>query len=301
MALITNHWSLDGIITLIILIIIVYFYMTRNFKYWQKRGVLEITPIPFMGNFTECLILKKSPGYFLKNIYDQAKGHPYIGFYIFDKPFLLLRDHELIKNILMKDFNTFFDRYASADPSDRIGYATLFSIKNPAWKIIRMKLTPFFTSGKLKKMFGLMLECTKNLEDYLDSLKLKGEGKVIDVKDLSAKLTMNVINSTAYGLDTNPFKDPNFYKYGRMIFNNSYIRSWEILALFFLPNVVRRTRFKLFGKETTIFLRKIFWETITKRMESDTKRNDLIDILVELKKNSSNEDIEGFSKQNSYK
>ncbi|XP_036147957.1 cytochrome P450 6k1 [Monomorium pharaonis] len=296
MALITNYWSLDGIIILTILFIIVYLYMTRNFKYWEKRGVLQIKPTPFVGNFMECLLLKKAPSYYLKELYDQAKSEAYLGFYIFDKPFLLLRDSEIIKSVMIKDFNTFFDRYASADPNDRIGYANLFGIKNPAWKIVRTKLTPFFTSGRLKKMFGLMLECGKHLDEYLNSLKLDGKGLIIDVKDICSKLTMDIISSTAFGLDVNAFKDPNvdFRQYGKMIFQTNYIRGWEILGFFFLPSLVRVFKLTMFGKETTKYLRKLFWETMTRRINSGERRYDLIDILIELRKNNSDEEIENF-------
>ncbi|KYN13096.1 Cytochrome P450 6k1 [Trachymyrmex cornetzi] len=288
----TDCWALDGIIILTILIITAYLYMTRNFKYWKKRGVLEITPTPFVGNFMECLLLRKAPAYF----YDRAKGEPYVGFYILDKPILLLRDHEIIKSILIKDFNIFCDRYATGNPKDRIGNSSLFLINNPTWKILRAKLSPFFTSGKLKKMFGLMLECGNHLNEYLDSLKLDGKGQIIEAKDISSKLTMDVISSTAYGLDVNTFKDPNldFRKYGRKMFMNNYPRALEILTMFFLPDIARIARLKLFGTETTAFLRKLFWETMTRRMESDEKRHDLIDILIELKKNSHDDKIEGF-------
>jgi len=78
---------------------------------------------------------------------------------------------------LIKDFNSFFNRYGCADPNDCIGYASLFFIKNPAWKIATTKLTPFFTSGKLKKMFGLMLKCGKHLDEYLNSLKLDSKSE----------------------------------------------------------------------------------------------------------------------------
>ncbi|XP_011866375.1 PREDICTED: cytochrome P450 6k1-like [Vollenhovia emeryi] len=296
MAIITDYWGLDGIIIFATLIIIAYLYMTRNFKYWEKQGVMEITPTPFVGNFMECLLLKKPPAYFLKELYERAKDEPYIGFYVFDKPYLLLRDREIIQNVMIKDFNIFFNRYASSDPNDRIGSANLFFIKNPAWKIIRTKLTPFFTTNKLKKMFDLMLECGKHLDDYIDSLKLDGMGQIIDVKDISSKLTMDIISSTAYGLDVNCFKDPtsDFRNYGKKIFKNNYRRGWEWLAMFFLPELARITKVKLFGEETTEYLRKIFWETINRRMESGEKRYDLIDILIELKKNNSNEEIEGF-------
>lgn len=112
MALIKDPWGLNAITIPIVLIIIVYLYMTRNFKYWEKRGVLEVSPTAFVGNFMECLLLKKPPSYFLKELYERAKDELCIGFYIFDKPFLLLRDRELIKNVLIRDFNIFSDRYA---------------------------------------------------------------------------------------------------------------------------------------------------------------------------------------------
>jgi len=175
MAFITAYWSLDGIIVLTTIITtIFYFYMTRNFEYWKKQGILEVAPpTPFFGNFADCLCFKKAPAYFLKEYYD--KGLPYVGFYILDQPALLICEQELVKNILVKDFNYFADRYATADPKDRLNYANLFFIKNPDWKILRAKLTPFFTSGRIKKMFYLMLQCGKYLDKYFDSPEFEGK------------------------------------------------------------------------------------------------------------------------------
>jgi len=85
--------------------------MTHKFNYWKKRNVLHALPIYVLGNFKDSLLLKRSSGYFLKDFYDQGKRMPYIGFYILDKSSLLVRDVELIKNILIKDFDYFIDRY----------------------------------------------------------------------------------------------------------------------------------------------------------------------------------------------
>lgn len=175
MAVLTAYWCLDGIIILASLIIAAYFYMTRKFNYWRNRGVLEVPPSPFVGNFGSCLLLKESPQNFLKHLYEQAKGQPCLGFYILDKPALLICDHKLLQTIFIKDFNYFYDRYGLADQNDRVGYPNLFFLKNPAWKIVRTKLTPFFTSGKIKNMFGLMVECGKNLDEYLATLGLEGK------------------------------------------------------------------------------------------------------------------------------
>jgi len=296
MALITAYWSLDGIIILTSLIIIAYLYMTRKFNYWKKRGILEVPPTPFFGNFMECMFLKKSPGHFLKELYDQTKGLPYIGFYIVDKPVLLVCDRELIKNILVKDFSYFIDRYSSPEENDRLSYANIFFLKNPAWKILRTKLTPFFTTGKLKKMFELMKVCSKNLNTYLESLKLEDKGIEMEIKDLTAKYGTDIIGTTAYGLNVNSLNNPDdeFRKHGKKIFDFNIIRGFEMLSIFFLPNIVRMASMKFFGKEATVFLRKVLWDTITLRMESGEKRNDLIDILVEQNKTYGDQDLGGF-------
>ncbi|XP_011878637.1 PREDICTED: cytochrome P450 6k1-like [Vollenhovia emeryi] len=304
MALITAYWGLDGIIFLTTLIIAAYLYMTRKFNHWKKRGVLEaLPPTPFLGNFTDCLLLKKSPGNFLQELYIQGKGSPYIGFYICDKPALLVRDRELVKNILIKDFNYFTDRYAAADTiNDRLGATNLFFLKNPAWKTLRTKLTPFFTSGKMKKIFELMLKCGNDLDTYLESLKLGDQGKEMDIKELTAKFTTDIIGTAAYGLNVNSLNNPDaeFRRHGKLIFYFNFIRALEFLAMFFLPNIISITGIKTFGKESSNFLRKVFWETITQRIKSGEKRNDLIDILIELRNTYGDQDIEGFSKHRIY-
>lgn len=122
--------------------------------------------------------------------------------------------------------------------------------------------------------------------------------KEIDMKDLCAKFTTDVIGSTAYGLNVNSLNNPNaeFRKYGKMIFDYGYIRGFEMLASFFFPNLARWTNLKTFGKDSSDFLREVFWKTMNQRMESGERRNDLIDILIDLKKTYSQQNIEGFGK-----
>lgn len=69
---------------------------------------------------------------------------------------------------------------------------------------------------------------------------LASEEEMIEVRELTAKFTTDVIGSTAYGLDVNSFKDPNaeFRKYGKMIFQYDTIRGLEMLAIFFLPTII---------------------------------------------------------------
>ncbi|KAK2585575.1 hypothetical protein KPH14_010209 [Odynerus spinipes] len=296
MALITASWSLDVTLILLSFAITAYLYMTRRFKYWEKRGVMEIPPVPFLGNFSDCFFMRKCPGEFIKDLYDNSKGLPYMGFYIFDKPSLLVRDPQLIKHVLVKDFSFFADKYSTTDVKDRLGCTNLFMIKNPAWKVLRSKLTPIFTSGKLKKMFELMLDVGEDLQTHLESLSLEGKGKTVDVKDICAKFTTDLIGTTAYGLKVNCLNNPNaeFRECGKKIFDFTMRRGFEILTMFFMPSLIKIVRPSFFGKESGDFLRRVFWDTADFRMKSEIKRGDLIDVLIELKKNHENEDLGGF-------
>ncbi|XP_012288296.2 uncharacterized protein LOC105704030 [Orussus abietinus] len=294
MAVISSYWGLDGIILLLAAIAAAYLYMTRKFNYWRKRGVLEVPPSPFLGNYSDCIFMKKSPGEFLKDLYDRGEGADCVGFYIFDKPFLLIRDPGLIKNILVKDFNYFIDRYAAAREDDRLGAANLFILKSPAWKTVRSKLSPIFTSGKLKKMFDLMTDISEDLQTYLESCNLEGNGQVLEMKEVCAKFTTDMIATTAFGLRVNSLNNPEaeFRKWGRQMFHFTILRGLELTTLFFAPKLAGPLRLSFFPKKTEKFLRSSLWGTINERIKSGNKRNDLIDLLIELK--NSKQEIEGF-------
>lgn len=178
MALLTAYWGLDGFLIFLSLMVVVYMYVTRNFKYWLKKGVMEIQPTPFLGNFGDCLTFRISAAEFIKKLYDVSSGLKYLGFYVFDTPFLLLRDPAIIKNVLIKDFKYFTDRYVAASEDDALGTANLFILKNPHWRNLRMKLTPVFSSGKIKKMFHLMTAVTEDLDTHLEALGLHGECEI---------------------------------------------------------------------------------------------------------------------------
>lgn len=46
----------------------------------------------------------------LVDIYNDAKGQKFVGAYMVARPVIVVRDMELAKNMLIKDFNSFRDR-----------------------------------------------------------------------------------------------------------------------------------------------------------------------------------------------
>jgi cytochrome P450 len=112
----------------------------------------------------------------LQQIYEQHSDKKYVGIFSFDKPILLIRDLELIKNILVKDFQYFTDHITSFNEKlDPLCSKVLYVIKGQRWRHWRTNLTPVFTSGKMKMMFYLVDACGKELADCLDKASYMGK------------------------------------------------------------------------------------------------------------------------------
>jgi hypothetical protein len=153
-----------------------YFYVTRNFKFWQKLGVPYVKPTPFFGNLKECVLLTTNIGQQLQRIYNEHSDKPYVGIFSFDKPSLLICDVELVKNILVRDFQNFMDRTFSVEERfDPLFGKVLSLLKGQLWRHLRTKLTPVFTSRKMKMMFYLVDTCGKELADCLEKSSAGGK------------------------------------------------------------------------------------------------------------------------------
>lgn len=88
-------------------ILALYYYFTSTFDFWNSRGVPGPRPIPFFGNFKDIILSKKPMNEYLTNLYNTYKDEPMIGIFVKRQPILILRDLDLIKNVLIRDFTVF--------------------------------------------------------------------------------------------------------------------------------------------------------------------------------------------------
>jgi len=94
-----------------------------------------------------------------------------------DKPTFLVRDLELVKSILVKDFQNFMGRVFSMEERlDPPFSNSLVLLKGQIWRHLRTNLTPVFTSSIMKLMFCLVDTCGKELADYVQ--KTTADGKL---------------------------------------------------------------------------------------------------------------------------
>lgn len=108
------------------------------------------------------------------------KEHRAFGIYVFFKPNLIITDPDLIRMVLTKEFKNFHDRGVFCNEKIDPLTGNLFALPGKKWRNLRIKLTPTFTSGKIKQMFTIMKMCgdefMKNLENVAqteDSIEIK--------------------------------------------------------------------------------------------------------------------------------
>jgi len=168
MALITEYWALDIIIHLLLTIatifVSVYAFYKYKFSYWGRKNVPHTKPtIPF-GDLRDTNVRRSFGGTF-KHIYESYPNDKVTGLWMLFRPTVLIRDAKLIKNVLVKDFEYFHDRGFHFEKCEEPLLHHLFALNGKEWRNLRVKLSPTFTSGKMKMMFPLMADCGKLLQE----------------------------------------------------------------------------------------------------------------------------------------
>lgn len=280
-------------IALASLFALVYYYITKNYNYWEKKGVVYVKPkFPF-GTFQEQFLGQKDAGSISQKFYTdhKQKGLRYFGTFTVRQATLDLIDLDLCKQVLTKDFGHFVSRDMSPVSHEYIT-KHLFALGGQEWREMRVKLTPTFSSGKLKKMFGLMEKCADQLQNHIEEVVLD-QGEFL-AKDLFARFTIDIIASCAFGLDVNSIEDGDheFYKMGQLIFTPDLMSIVKNNVVMSFPAISRLLRISVFDHKVTEMLTSIVRDTEVYRKNNNVVRNDFIDLLLKVKENQYLEDHE---------
>lgn len=278
-----------------------YHHITKNHDYWARRGVPHRKGVFPFGSMKDLVLARVSLGDAYDEVYKEFQGERYCGVYVIHRPVLVIRDPELIKQIMVAEFTHFVDRDPFPANSREYLNHHLFLVEGDIWRNMRHKLTPAFTSGKMKNMFLLMLKCSDNLGDYLE--KTTETKKTINVKELLAKFTMDIIASCAFGTEINSLRDENveFYKTGTSIFEPSILFFAKSLFMSLFPSAAEAMNVQNNKKKPKEMFTEMIRSSVEYREQNNISRNDFLDLLIKLKNNKSildgTEEENGFSNQ----
>lgn len=198
--------------------LLIYVWFKYKFSYWARRGVPGPKPeFPF-GNVRDVIKRKKQFFQPFCDAYFQYKRLPYVGLYTFHAPVLCINDPDLAKLILIKDFDYFQSHGTFSSPSvgDPLG-GHLFNIHGRDWRVLRTRLSPAFSPGKLKSFFPFVEKIATQAVEY--SNKQYAAGNTINFTEFYAKYAMEIIGSVGFGVENDGFvKETEFYQRGNEYF-----------------------------------------------------------------------------------
>ncbi|XP_055325951.1 probable cytochrome P450 6d5 [Sitodiplosis mosellana] len=283
MALISDSWMFDISIVLVGVITLLCLYFKRTYSYWDRKRFKSVPGVNYLfGNFTGTFLGKEHIIESLDAIY-KCINEPFVGFYTILRPLLLIRDPELIRSILMTDFWNFTDRGVHCNEDYDPLSANVQALPGPKWKIIRGKLTPAFTPGKLKAMFSTLLDCGLTLQNYLD--KFADTGEMLDVCELSPGHAINIIASVGFGIDADAINNPNdgFRKCGMKFFEASLSNLIRTFMTFIAPKYLRVLRIKSVCTQVETFIKTAVKQNLEYRERNNVVRKDFFQLMIQLR------------------
>lgn len=197
-------------------------------------------------------------------------------------PAITLCDPELIKDVLVKNFDHFTDHQSFIDENtDPIFGRNIVSLKGERWREMRNTLSPSFTASKMKFMFNLVSKCAQTFVDYFKNHS--DEAELFEGKEIFTKFTNDVIASVAFGINVDSLENKNndFYTKGRDATNFSVFRIIKMFLFLFFPRLMKLMGQKLLPRETDNFFRTVINDTLRVREERKIIRPDMIHLLME--------------------
>ncbi|XP_055714135.1 cytochrome P450 6a9-like [Phlebotomus papatasi] len=264
-------------------VILVYFFFKRKYSYWAELGVPYAKPSIPWGNIGQVGSKLHSTELF-QEFYKRFKGKaPFMGFYVTIAPQVLVMDLDLIQRILIKDFHNFHDRARYYNLEDDPISGTLFNIDGEMWRTLRAKISPTFTSGRMKMMLPTVIDVAQNFHKTL--FERIGDKAEIEIKDYLSRFSTDVIGSCAFGLDCNSLKDPNakFRIYGDKNFTVNWWRNIKISFAESHKELARKLHITTIDKDVSDFYRGVVFDTVKYREENKVQRNDFLNLLMQIK------------------
>uniref|UniRef100_A0A1B6H3K8 Cytochrome P450 n=1 Tax=Cuerna arida TaxID=1464854 RepID=A0A1B6H3K8_9HEMI len=279
----------SGIVEILYLFLLgfwlIYLYFVKFYGYWEERNVPHVPPVFPLGSAVDGFLGKITWELALDKIYCDFKDERYVGLFLLRKPWLMIRDPELIKLILQKDFSSFTDRcFKKAHPDDYM-IQNIFNLNGQAWKERRLKLMPAYTAAKMSMMFFLVKKCSDTLRNFIE--ENTAPNNVIDVKEILSRYTTSVFGKCAFGVEIDALsnKDSQLYKMGRMGMNFDFKVLLKIYMSYTFPIFTILHCFDLYDSKIKNFVINLVQSTIKQREQSDVNRCDFLDILTKLEKN----------------
>lgn len=159
-------------------------------------------------------------------------------------------------------------------------------MKGGQWKNLRAKLTPTFTTGKIKAMFTMLLDLNGPLLKHIERTVSADENETVECYNLAVNHTTNGIVSAGFGIDIDCFADLNnpFRIHGRRISEASLKNSLRTICSILCPKLKRLLGVHNIDRDAEDFMYDVMRKLMELREAKNIARKDFFALLVQLLK-----------------
>lgn len=175
-----NH-CFTTLVLFTVLIVLVIGWVSNRYEHFRRLGVDTPSPTFLVGNMGKVFTLKQQFGSLVTQWYQTYTDLPYIGYYNGLTPSILVRDPDVVKDVLIKDFASFSENDIHAGKEDLLSFNP-FGLVGDQWKRSRSIIAQLFTANKIKVVFPLMQIVCDRLTSFIGK---SGPTCDIDAKDVS--------------------------------------------------------------------------------------------------------------------
>lgn len=272
------------VVALVTVAFLVYLLDQYKHSFWLKRGFPQGKPKFLMGDVGGMFMQKESFGQCFETLYRKYRQHPALGIYFSYQPTILVNDPVLLQNVMIRDFNKFHDRPVPFDLRNDPLQNHLFHLSGQEWRDLRVKMTPTFTSGKLKGMLPIIRTCGIVLDEYLKKNMQHGVD-TFEFRDLMARFNMNIISSVAFGIENDCINDPDhiFRRMAAKNFDVTWRTTLRNIISIFAPKLFHLLKLKIVEPDVEEFIFSIVKQTVDYRKKNNVERKDFMQLLIQLK------------------
>lgn len=275
-------------------------WATLNDKYFVERNLPHLKPTFLLGNSGGLLLQNTTAADHMRSLYNSFSTEKMYGAFDFRRPQIIVRDPQLLKQLMITDFDHFQDHrmFVDASGDDLLGNI-LFMMSGQKWRDMRSTLSPLFTGSKLRQMYDLVSECAADTSKHFQRQATNGKSIQLEMKDLFSRYTIDVIATCAFGIKINSFEQPNneFFETGKefISINSSFLPVLRFLFLTALPSIAQKIGVKIVPPKVREFFMTMVLDTMMKRKEKGIVRPDMINLLMQLRDSDDKEQKRGES------
>uniref|UniRef100_A0A182PZ78 Uncharacterized protein n=1 Tax=Anopheles epiroticus TaxID=199890 RepID=A0A182PZ78_9DIPT len=267
-------------VALIVLAVCLYFKWSCS--YWTRAGnVAGPKPLPIFGNLLEQLTGQKHFGEIFEEMYRAFPQASWVGYYkISNQPGIVVRDLELVKEVLTSSFSSFNQNDFIIDEKiDPLLAYNPFTQSGERWKERRNQMTSVFTMNRIRATFPLVQQVADEFVQFI--ARTRKTDPHFEAKDICAKYTINVVASVGFGIDAESFTNPNaeFPLMGNSLFAPTWMTAIRSQLALFAPGLAKFLRVPFIPGYVDRWFRRMVQETI--RQRKDAKRHDFFQVMYD--------------------